>query len=134
MEGESGSPIASDARAWLRLLAETAPAGRDEVRVLVRLFIDDARTTIARLHGAAADADLDLVRVLAHNLRGSSATFGANEVAEICRHIDELADGGGVPAVHAAMPALDTAMSAASGALAAEFLAEEGGVSSPSGG
>jgi HPt (histidine-containing phosphotransfer) domain-containing protein len=131
MDGETDGPIADEARFWLRVLGD--PAGADEVRLLVRSFIADGTSRAAGLRVAATAGDLSRVRWLAHDLLGSSATFGAHLVAAICRRALELAEADDVDGVRGAVAPLDTAMAAAADALAAEFLADDGGVTPPSG-
>jgi HPt (histidine-containing phosphotransfer) domain-containing protein len=131
MDGETGGPIADEARFWLRVLGD--PAGTDEVRRLVRSFIADGTSRAAGLQVAATAGDLSRVRWLAHDLLGSSATFGAHLVAAICRRALELAEADDLDAVRVAVAPIDTVMAAAADALADEFLADDAGVTPPSG-
>jgi HPt (histidine-containing phosphotransfer) domain-containing protein len=133
MTRDNGRAITDDARAWLRMLAEPEPGATEEARDLVQLFIEDGTTRVAGLQDAASRGDLDQVRWLAHELSGSSATFGAHLVAEICRQVIELADTADPDGVRRAVAAIPAAMGAAAAELADEFLGSERDVSSPSG-
>ena len=133
MDGDAGGAITDDARAWLRMLAEPEPGATEQARDLVQLFIDDAVAHIADLQHAASRGDLDQVRWLAHDLGGSSATFGAHVVTAICRRLVALADASDADGVRRAVEPIGVAMVAAAEELAAEFLTDELEVSPPSG-
>jgi len=132
MPGDGRGAITDDARAWLRMLAEPEPGATEEATQLVALFIDDGTARVAGLEEAAASGELERVRWLAHDLSGSSATFGAHVVAGICRRLIELAEAGDRDGVRQAIEPIGSAMAAAAAELAEEFLTGDREVSPPS--
>lgn len=133
IDGDAGGAITDDAREWLRLLAGPAPGATEQARELVQLFIDDAVAHIADLQLAASRGDLEQVRWLAHDLSGSTATFGAHVVTGICQQVIALAEASDAEGVRRAVAPIGVAMVAAAEELAAEFLTDELEVSPPSG-
>lgn len=133
MADDGHGAITDDARAWLRMLADPEPGATEQVSDLIALFIDDGTARVAELQAAATGGDLDRVRWLAHDLSGSSATFGAHVVARICRQLVELAVADDPDGVRRATGAIGAAMAAAASELAQEFLTGEREVNPPSG-
>ncbi|MBL8629268.1 MAG: response regulator [Rhodospirillaceae bacterium] len=62
---------------------------REIVTSLFERFIEQLDTYLANIHNARAQGDLGKVRSAAHTLRGISAQFGANGVAELAKAIEE---------------------------------------------
>jgi PAS domain S-box-containing protein len=60
------------------------------VRELLDTFIEDAAAQIAILRDAIARGDAEEAQRAAHTLKSSSATFGANSFAELCRELETL--------------------------------------------
>jgi two-component system sensor histidine kinase/response regulator len=56
------------------------------------LFVDALREARERLAAAVAARDHDELRRVAHRLRSSSATFGAERLAHLCDELESLAD------------------------------------------
>jgi signal transduction histidine kinase/CheY-like chemotaxis protein/HPt (histidine-containing phosphotransfer) domain-containing protein len=81
-------PLEPSALEGLRELAEQDPDG---IRNMVRLFVEDAGSRVEQLGAAHRRGDAAQVRALAHSLRGSSATFGAASIAELCTQIERAA-------------------------------------------
>jgi HPt (histidine-containing phosphotransfer) domain-containing protein len=128
MPGDGRRAITDDARAWLRMLGDPEPGATEEAGELITMFIDDGSARIAELHGAAARGELAQVRRLAHDLGGSSATFGAHVVAAICRRLIQLVDAGDHDGVRQAVQPISAAMAAAAIELREEFLTPGGEV------
>jgi PAS domain S-box-containing protein len=81
--------------------------GREAVRELVEMFLDDATTQMATLHSAVERADAQEACRTAHTLKSSGATFGARPFAELCRELEALAGEGRLDAVAARLDRAD---------------------------
>jgi PAS domain S-box-containing protein len=68
---------------WMR-----EEGGDEFVADLVTGFLQKARCQISDLDGALARGDLEKVKSITHDLRGSGATFGATKLAELVREIE----------------------------------------------
>jgi PAS domain S-box-containing protein len=64
------------------------------VRELLDAFIEDAAVQIATLRAAVERGDAEEARRAAHTLKSSSATFGAQSLAELCRELETLGRRG----------------------------------------
>jgi HPt (histidine-containing phosphotransfer) domain-containing protein len=74
-----------------RALDELRQLGGDEfLSELVDTFLADAPTLLAALHAV----DADEVRRAAHTLKSNAATFGAGQLSELCRGLEEQAKRG----------------------------------------
>jgi two-component system sensor histidine kinase/response regulator len=69
--------------------------GADLVRSLVEEFLEEAESRVEALTRAAG-GDAERVRREAHALRGSSATIGANRLADVCAQLERSAVTGAV--------------------------------------
>jgi len=83
-EGD-GTPVAPQALDQLRRLAARDP---DQVAELVRVYAREGGARVEAASSALADAQLDSVARIAHSLKGSSATFGADVVASLCEQVE----------------------------------------------
>lgn len=64
------------------------------VNETIELFITHARGQIARLEEAANRGSAGEITACAHSLRGGAANFGAMELENLCRQLEEkMADG-----------------------------------------
>ena len=81
--------------------------GREAVRELVDMFLDDATTQMATLHSAVERGDAEAARRTAHTLKSSGATFGARPFAELCRELEALAREGRLDAAAALLDRAD---------------------------
>jgi PAS domain S-box-containing protein len=81
--------------------------GREAVRELVEMFLDDAAAQMATLHGAVERGDAEAARRTAHTLKASGATFGARPFAELCRELEALAREGRLDAAAALLDRAD---------------------------
>jgi two-component system sensor histidine kinase/response regulator len=82
-------PLDRRVLAQLRELGEQA--GSDILAELVPSFLDDADAQLRALGAAVADADVDTVVRIAHRLKGSCATIGAQRASHICSELEQLA-------------------------------------------
>jgi len=80
----------------------TAPGEPDVLAEVLKLFLDEAPTRIAKLRNAWEARDIQLVQRLAHSLKGSAGNIGATRLFEICKQLDSsgrsgiVADTGGL--------------------------------------
>ena len=81
--------------------------GREAVRELVEMFLDDAAAQMATLHGAVERGDAEAAGRTAHTLKSSGATFGARPFAELCRELEALAREGRLDAAAALLERAD---------------------------
>ena len=81
--------------------------GREAVRELVEMFLDDAAAQMATLHGAVERGDAEAARRTAHTLKSSGATFGAQPFAELCGELEALAREGRLDAAAALLDRAD---------------------------
>jgi len=68
--------------------------GEDGIRELMGLFIDDGGNHIVRLGGALDRSDAGLLAEVAHALKGSSASVGANRMAQLCGQLETSGRAG----------------------------------------
>jgi PAS domain S-box-containing protein len=90
---EAAEPIL-DQRAIgdLRLLDE--PGSPSLMQSLIRDYLAQAPEAIARIKTAARAGDAPAVASSAHRFAGTSLTFGARGVAEVCRRLELMAKSG----------------------------------------
>ncbi len=72
----------------------------DEFASLLDVFFRDADYFVEELCSAAADGDIKRFENLAHTLKGSSGSIGANRLFVIAKHFNELAHRGEWPDHH----------------------------------
>lgn len=60
---------------------------------VVALFSQDGPRQVSALRSAARQHDFEMLRRVAHTLRGSSSMLGATRVAGLCEQIEHAADG-----------------------------------------
>ena len=61
-----------------------------EVSELVGTFTETAATRLGQMRRAMEAGDIAEVEALAHSLRGSSLSFGARRMAELCAELEAL--------------------------------------------
>jgi HPt (histidine-containing phosphotransfer) domain-containing protein len=71
-----------------RLIAPLRDLGRDDFCELIRLFLDEAAGRVARLQTIQQQGEAPELAGVAHALRGTSAAFGATELAVLCAEIE----------------------------------------------
>jgi HPt (histidine-containing phosphotransfer) domain-containing protein len=90
--------------------------GSDLIVELIDLYLVDAAQRVSQIHEASIEAEWDLLKRAAHNLKGSSANLGVRHVAEICQRLERM-DGHDSPQTVAALVRLleyESAMASAS--------------------
>jgi len=69
----------------------TVPGEPDVLKEVLKLFLDETPSRIAKLRNAWATRDIQGVQRVAHSLKGSAGNIGAHALYEICKKLD----GGG---------------------------------------
>jgi HPt (histidine-containing phosphotransfer) domain-containing protein len=85
-----------DAAALDRLVSDLG-GDRASVRELVDSFLVEAPETLAEGRAAVAAKDAATAQRAYHTLKGNAATFGATELFEHCKKIEQAARGGALP-------------------------------------
>ncbi len=76
-------------------LVELDPDGEDGLLAeLLHMYVDSASSCIERLRAAIASGDAEELRQAAHRLKGGSLNVGAQRVAGVAAHVEELARAG----------------------------------------
>lgn len=88
------SPSATHRVLHLPQLEEVVGSDPADQREFMTLYVHTSRRVLVDIDGAIQTGDLEGVRRLAHKLRGSSATVGAEEAAELCRQLLAQAQSG----------------------------------------
>lgn len=68
-------------------------------RKLVDKYLDNRKEDIARLSCALTEADFETIRVTGHNLYGSGAAYGFDEISEIGNGIERAAEKRDIPEI-----------------------------------
>ena len=90
-------------------------------RDMIELFSAEASTRVRQL-GAALDlGDSTGVSEVAHGLRGTSATFGALRLAQLCERIEELGQSGDVLGARELFPLVEAELAAVTRELTAQL-------------
>lgn len=66
---------------------------REGLGDIVGAFLEDAPAQIAELQRGLERDDVQLIRRIAHTLKGNASTFGALDLAQACRELEEAAKG-----------------------------------------
>lgn len=67
-----------------------------EFEILINTFIQDSIGKLAELEAAIAAADADLLRKVAHSLKGSSSNICAGQMSDIAKQLEFLGKEGSV--------------------------------------
>jgi len=67
------------------------------LRSMVALFLNEAPPIVDALWSATAAGDVERVREVAHNMRGSAASFGLRAIVELTAKIEQQAGSGRLP-------------------------------------
>lgn len=73
----------------IKNLAEELSLEEDDALRLVRTFIETTEQDLLLLEQAIADKDADLVRRLAHHIKGAASNLELSDIAEAMRTIEE---------------------------------------------
>ncbi len=76
---------------WLARMRSTKP---DFLAKLFEVFLDDEPKRITALGEAVCRADLDMVRYLAHSIKGAAATLGMERLCDAARGLEHAAKDG----------------------------------------
>jgi len=68
-------------------------------RQLVARYLERRKQDLGKLRQALDDADFELVRVTGHNLFGSGATYGLEEVSRLGRELERAAEASDGPRI-----------------------------------
>lgn len=68
-------------------------------RRLVGKYLDRRCDDIGKLTRALADADFETIRITGHNLYGSGAAYGLDDISSIGASIENAADSKDVPSI-----------------------------------
>ena len=107
----------------LRKLSETT--GRDILGKSVRFFLQQTPQDVVELSQAAAQADLEKLRMTAHSLKSSSANLGAIGFSKICRQLEDSARDEQLEAASAYLLVLEALMPRVLHALQQEAAVDE---------
>jgi FOG: HPt domain len=76
---------------WLTRMQTTKP---DFLRRLFEVFLTEEPQRVASLAAAINKHDMEMVRYLAHSLKGAAATLGMERVRDACRELEFAAKDG----------------------------------------
>jgi HPt (histidine-containing phosphotransfer) domain-containing protein len=94
--------------------------GSDLIVELIDLYLEDAPQRIRAIREAAVATEWVLLKRAAHNLKGSSANLGVQQVAETCKKLEGLERDQSTKGVEFLLQQMDHEFSRASEALLAE--------------
>ena len=86
----------------------TVPGEPDVLAEVLKLFLEEAPTRIAKLRNAWETRDIQSVQRLAHSLKGSAGNIGATTLFEICKQLDSSGRPGVVVDTGSLIDALTT--------------------------
>jgi HPt (histidine-containing phosphotransfer) domain-containing protein len=75
---------------------------------MVDLYMEDTPPRLRALAMAARSGDAESVADLAHTVKGSSANFGAADLVERCRDLEQRARGGDLTGWRDALTAIES--------------------------
>jgi HPt (histidine-containing phosphotransfer) domain-containing protein len=85
-----------------------ADVGEDFIGELIDAFLEDAPELIASMKTALAQNDVEAFRRAAHSLKSNSMTFGANELAETAKGLEEAGKSGNLAGVEERLAFVET--------------------------
>ncbi|OGR39728.1 MAG: hypothetical protein A2051_05135 [Desulfovibrionales bacterium GWA2_65_9] len=77
--------------AWLTRMRSTKP---EFLAKLFEVFLEDEPRRITALGDAVCRADLEMVRYLAHSIKGAAATLGMERLCDASRELEHAAKDG----------------------------------------
>lgn len=78
----------------LQNLLETVGGDWTFLEELAQEFFDDTPNLLSEIRSGLAAADASVVRRAAHSLKGTSASFGAMTLSEMCKQVEYAARDG----------------------------------------
>ncbi|MEA2626689.1 MAG: two-component system, sensor histidine kinase and response regulator [Candidatus Binatota bacterium] len=123
-EAPASRTSASDAEALEPQMASflqslEADAGEEVVRELVTAYVDNTRSKLSAMRRAVAAGDLDGLAAVLHDVKGASATVGAQRLAELCRELETALRAGAASNHEGAVAAIEEAFRRLDGAVTA---------------
>jgi CheY-like chemotaxis protein len=88
----------------------TAPEREGPPRALVERYLAEAAADLARLRQAVLAGELSSVESLAHRLKGSSAVFGATDLAALLDRLEAMARDQGIEGADGLVDQADAAL------------------------
>ena len=119
--GEEASRPATLDPKMLDRIRQVRGGGDGFFRDMVELFTTEASSRVRQLGDALDLQDRTAAAEVAHGLRGTSATFGALRLAQLCERIEELGRVGEIPAARELFPLVESELSAVTRELAAQL-------------
>ena len=80
---------------------------REALAELVDAFVDEAPQRLGELRRGAAQGDVELAGRAAHTLKSNGLTFGAVELAALCRRLEVAAGADELAASHELIDRVD---------------------------
>jgi HPt (histidine-containing phosphotransfer) domain-containing protein len=109
-------------RAALDALLETVGGDLDFVGELLEAFFDDAPQQLAQAEQVVlAGGDWEALRRAAHSLKSNSRNFGALELSQMCKELEDAAKAGAVEGVGEQLDLIKAEYARAASALQAMF-------------
>jgi CheY-like chemotaxis protein len=124
----SAPVLDEQALAEIRLLQK--PGKPSVLHKLVSTYLADTPQRVAALHAAIEKEDSHALQEAAHSVKGSSATLGLRQFAEVCKTLEQYGRAQTTAPAKTLASALDAAYAAASAALQA-ILQNSAGVQTP---
>jgi HPt (histidine-containing phosphotransfer) domain-containing protein len=81
-------------RAALDVLLETVGGDLEFLGELIETFFEDSPEQLAAAQEALANDNAEALRRAAHSLKSNSANFGAMELSQKCKELEEMAKSG----------------------------------------
>jgi CheY-like chemotaxis protein/HPt (histidine-containing phosphotransfer) domain-containing protein len=91
---EAGAEAPVNPRALNAIRAMMGTDGDALARKVIRTYLDDTPSGLARMQAAAAAHDADALRKAAHGVKSSSANVGAERLSRLCRDLEMLGREG----------------------------------------
>ncbi len=86
----AASPFDPQVLAELRAIGGSAPGQPDMLDEIMRQFTGDLPQYTAKMRLALQNQDANALQRAAHSLKGSGGSFGAQRVAYLCAHLEEM--------------------------------------------
>jgi HPt (histidine-containing phosphotransfer) domain-containing protein len=77
------------------LIAPLRDFGLEDFHELIRMFLEEAASRVARLGALQGQGETSQLAGIAHALRGTSAAFGAVRLGALCAEIEDATPGQG---------------------------------------
>jgi len=109
-----------------KLAAADPTGGRELVREVIDLFLNDVPGRLEELRDALGSGDLDAAARLAHTLKGSAGHVGARALASLCARLEAQVRAGAQESAALALAAVDDELDRVRAALTAEAARGDG--------